>query len=466
MVSDSQDLLDGLARSTGATAAVMLPDESRRHLEIPLYAIPPVPVRVNPRSLPTIPLHATAAGKCYLADLSEAELCQYMAPGLQRMTERTLHSPRALRQELAAVRRQGYALNREEVIIRAPGISVPLRVEGGRALGGLSLVHAEVDFDEAQLLEQLPLLREASARLAGLLSYESYRSYMREAAPGAPTPLPEGDDGRTDPGGSSEPPTRSFARAFRLMATLWESPEGESVSELARRRGIDRATAFRLLQSLAAEGMVRKDVASGRYFVDPLFWLRLAPVLREAAPLEKVIATVLERLARFSGATCILVQPDAGKRRAVVSARAIPEQPWAFHAESDMFPPLHTTAARKCLLAACAEPEVAAYIGAGLEALTEHTVTSPEALVRELKAVRELGHAVSREELLRGVGGLAVPVLDQNGQIVGALALAPPVSQFTKRNLEAWVRQLRIGAHALSRILAEAHAARGSREMR
>jgi len=94
-----------------------------------------------------------------------------------------------------------------------------------------------------------------------------------------------------------------------------------------------------------------------------------------------------------------------------------------------------------------------AYIHAGLDPRTEHTITASDDLMRELSEVRKRGCAVNREECIRGIGGIAVPLESDSGEFVGAVALAPMIDELTPGNIEKWIPQLRVVAHTLSRLL-------------
>ena len=60
------------------------------------------------------PLHCTAPGKVLLAHAGPAFFEQLVTKGLERLTENTLTSPDALEEDLASVRRCGWALDNEE----------------------------------------------------------------------------------------------------------------------------------------------------------------------------------------------------------------------------------------------------------------------------------------------------------------------------------------------------------------
>jgi DNA-binding IclR family transcriptional regulator len=237
------------------------------------------------------------------------------------------------------------------------------------------------------------------------------------------------------------------------MWALWLCQEGMSISALARQRGLDRASVARIVHTLASERWVRKAPSGGRYYVDPVFWLRRAPSIRSTASLESIIHRVLDRLAHYSGATAMLVCPDSGKERAVTTAYAFPERHVFYRPEPRLAPPLHTVGAGKCWLAYQPESVLSAYIDAGLDAKTEHTITTREALMSELLQVRKQGYAVNREESIPGIGGIAVPVKSDSGEFIGAVSLVPMVDELTPGNIERWLPQLRVVAETLGSIL-------------
>jgi IclR family acetate operon transcriptional repressor len=449
LIADAEKLAGRLAAAANGTAAFVVPDENRRVGVTLLVTNPSVPLRLNLSSIAPVPLHRSAGGKCYLAHVSSAELTAYAASALEPPATQAASSLRRLQKGLALARERGYALSLGEVHPAIASVAVPVQTEDGRTPGGLGLEYQTEDTEEERLRRQVGVLREASEELAGLLSFGSYRKYMQLSAPDAPIPPPEDSFNSSH----SREVVRSVGRAFRLLATVWEAREGNSVAELARNRGLDRATTYRLLQSLVEEEFILRDDPSGRYFVDPLLWLRIAPLLRDSGSVEKVIAHLLESLARSARATAMLVHPDLGKRTAVCSAYALPPELRVFDPGFGGFTPLHSCAPGKCLLADWSAAEVAEYARAGLAAPTARTITSLKRLVQELEAVRREGHAFSREESFAGVGAVAMPVHDSEGRVAASLCLAFPISELDPSRAGEWLRQLEAGARALARVL-------------
>jgi IclR family acetate operon transcriptional repressor len=77
-----------------------------------------------------MPLHAAATGKLFLAYMAAADRTQYLdAHELTRYTPNTLTSRRRLLAALEQIRREGYALSVQEMVIGVAGISMPVMRE-------------------------------------------------------------------------------------------------------------------------------------------------------------------------------------------------------------------------------------------------------------------------------------------------------------------------------------------------
>lgn len=97
-------------------------------------------IRAASRVGARVPAHATAAGKCLLAQLTPDELeALYPASKLASVTTATLRSRSALVDELDRVRADGYAANAGESEEELAAISAPIIDTRGTAHGALSI---------------------------------------------------------------------------------------------------------------------------------------------------------------------------------------------------------------------------------------------------------------------------------------------------------------------------------------
>ncbi len=104
--------------------------------------------RVDPRTrqsfvptvAPAIPAHCSSIGKALLAALPAREIGHALAPEkLVQVTPNTVVSERALRRELEAARRAGFALDDEENTIGLRCVAAPVFDEYGRAVAAVSM---------------------------------------------------------------------------------------------------------------------------------------------------------------------------------------------------------------------------------------------------------------------------------------------------------------------------------------
>ncbi len=134
--------------------------------------------------------HATATGKAILAWLPETQIARVIAEkGLQRFTPATLTSIGELVEELRYVRRNGYALDREEFQPGVVCVGSAIRDHAGAVIGsvGCSLPASRADDDH------IARLTDEVRRTARTLS-ERYGSPAESATTGA------GEDSRQEPG--------------------------------------------------------------------------------------------------------------------------------------------------------------------------------------------------------------------------------------------------------------------------
>jgi len=113
-----------------------------------------------------LPLHVSSSGMVLLAygppDLQE----RVLARPLQRLTDRTLRTPEALRAALQEIRRQGFALLPGHVHEEAAGIAVPVRDALGEVVAGLSVIVP----NDARAAANVPVLQAAARGLSRALA--------------------------------------------------------------------------------------------------------------------------------------------------------------------------------------------------------------------------------------------------------------------------------------------------------
>jgi DNA-binding IclR family transcriptional regulator len=104
-------------------------------------------------------MHWTGLGKCLLAHLPKRRREEIIITSdLPRATENTITDPAALREEIAIIRKQGYAIENEERREGVRGVDVPILSPDEELLGAIGVSAPVSRLDVAQLSEYVDLL--------------------------------------------------------------------------------------------------------------------------------------------------------------------------------------------------------------------------------------------------------------------------------------------------------------------
>ncbi len=225
-------------------------------------------------------------------------------------------------------------------------------------------------------------------------------------------------------------PTSDDPQGRRLQSVLtaldlldcFEATEELGVTDMARRLGVAKSTAHRLLSTLASRGVVERVPGSGHYRLGLHLW-ELGQLVQDRTPLRHLALPILEEVRLSTGQTTHLSIAEGPDVVFVERLQALSGISLVGERRRRM--PLHTTSAGKVL--AAFNPEVSrARIEAGFPPLTGHTIGSAAEWEASLAGVRRRGLAVSDSENVSGLASIAAPVLDASGLAVAAVSVAGP----------------------------------------
>lgn len=165
----AQPCLNQVTRQLGESSSLAVLNED----EV-LYVARSATSRVMSVALNTgsrLPAYCTSLGRVLLAAMPADELDAYFARvKLRAFTDNTVVSQRRLREILAGIRRDGYALNDQELEIGLRSIAVPVRGASGNVVAALNVGVQAARVSRQQMEGQfLPVLLRGAQELSILL---------------------------------------------------------------------------------------------------------------------------------------------------------------------------------------------------------------------------------------------------------------------------------------------------------
>lgn len=235
--------------------------------------------------------------------------------------------------------------------------------------------------------------------------------------------------------------------ALELLASSGGKPQ--PLSTISRALRMSKPGAHRLLFTLVARGYAERQ-SGGFYNLGLRAW-----ELGRAVPgldLVAVAGQVMTELTRATGESTILGVLSGSE--AVYVYRLDAPQAVRVHTEVGSRVALYCTSTGLALLAALPKSEMATVLPSTLKPMSDETITSHDALHREIQRIRARGYAINMGGWRIDVAGVAAAILSPDGRPVAGLCIAMPRFRVTAANLHALGRQVRAAADKISAALA------------
>jgi DNA-binding IclR family transcriptional regulator len=211
------------------------------------------------------------------------------------------------------------------------------------------------------------------------------------------------------------------------MEELADASGPMAVTELAQRLRLAPSTTHRILATLAAAGVAIRVPSQRRYRAGPGLARLARRSLQDNARLVEAARPVLQRLSAESGETSQLTVLDGSDTVAIDHVDST--HPVIVHHPAGSRVPAHATAVGQAILAHL--PEVAARIARdGLVAFSDRTITDRASFLAELETIRERGYAINVGQLHPETAGVAAPIVEHSGVVLGSIGISGPVARF------------------------------------
>ncbi|MDQ4489130.1 IclR family transcriptional regulator [Sinomonas sp. ASV486] len=219
------------------------------------------------------------------------------------------------------------------------------------------------------------------------------------------------------------------------------------LADIRASTGIPHSTVQRLVANMVQEGLL--DRHDDRYRVGLKVARWAAPATQGLDYLE-LITPVLQRLRDELTETVCVFRASGGKRVCIALAETRHMLRRAVEVGSIM--PLHVGSAGRVILAWT--PELAEEVYSwGLDAITDQTITSPEALRLAVVQTRADGFAITTGERVTSASGMSAPIFGPQAELYGALTVMGPTARMPLDVCQSWVEPLLAAAEEATRLL-------------
>jgi len=218
---------------------------------------------------------------------------------------------------------------------------------------------------------------------------------------------------------------QAVRRAVNLLEALAKTRRSAPLGELSRRVGLNKSTAYQLLATLQALGLVEKDRESRSYRLGPKM-LELATSFLDGSDLIAKFQPILQDMRNRINETATL-HLLVGDHR-VMAAKAESSHPIRLSANVGEASSLMRGAGGKAIIAFMEPARIESLLA---QAVKDRRLKKTEiaGLLKDLKEIRAKGFSMSKGEHIPGAFGISVPLFNAEGEVIASLGLSGPLER-------------------------------------
>jgi len=233
------------------------------------------------------------------------------------------------------------------------------------------------------------------------------------------------------------PGAKLIDKAVDVLLLCRDAGGPVGVTEAARRLGMPKSSAARIVGALVRRGFLRQEEPSGKYTLSNVYY-SFTSALSERNLLIPRAVPVMEKVFRALRETVHLNVVDALERVCV----HVLESPQSLKA-------VMPVGQRSPLY--CGGSSKARVFARPFRKFTGSTITGKKAMREEIRRIRERGYAVSHGERVEGITSVSVPVFHPGGKLGASLTVSVPTARYTESLMEKILRELTAASAGISR---------------
>lgn len=216
---------------------------------------------------------------------------------------------------------------------------------------------------------------------------------------------------------------RTTQRTVEILKLISKHSGGVTLDTICGKLNIPKTSAYDIVTTLVQMGMVNVDRGQRKFYTIGLTAYRIGINYTNNLDFIGVIEPELKSFAKETGKTVFFgVRSDC---EVVYICKAEPENPIITTATVGTKNPMYCTSLGKVILAYSDEATREQVIGGiKFHKKTERTITTREALMKELERVKSQGYALDEREVEDHMECAGAPVFGSDGCVIGALSVS------------------------------------------
>lgn len=238
-------------------------------------------------------------------------------------------------------------------------------------------------------------------------------------------------------------------RVLDILELLASNPNPLTVSDITCILGYPKTSIFDIVNILSKRGFIRCDNERAKtYVIGPVAY-RVGMSYLAKNDLYSISHPILTSLRDSLGETCYLAIEESGY--IIYLDKVESSQPIRSTCNIGARNFMYLTGLGKALLAAMPEDKIKEIAARGLPPRTDATITDTEALLEEMRKIRNRGCAYDMGEDNSYVRCVAAPIRDRDGLPVAAISVSMLDVKFTEEMKNRATREIIDSAEKISR---------------
>jgi DNA-binding IclR family transcriptional regulator len=225
---------------------------------------------------------------------------------------------------------------------------------------------------------------------------------------------------------------QSLRKALQILEGMTKIKTPARLQDIAKSLSMPQSTVLRFLNTFIDFGYMGQDPDTSCYYLT-LKLTELGSRTQSNFPFQDSLSKYVKRASKTfheSASLCI----EQNMQMLYIAIEEGPGRMLQTLHRIGHIAPMHATGVGKLhLLNYSDERLVELEKKYGFPKYTEHTITSREALKKEIALVRKNGYALDNEECEEGVRCIAVPVKNFQGEVVAGISISAPVTRLDKQ---------------------------------